>query len=316
MEDETVYRQGRTVELIDYLSVIWKWKYFIIGITLLFIVGAFVSSLVMKKVYRVSIIIEPGIMDIIEGGLKGGKLLYLDSTENLASKIENKAFNQEIIKDLNLDAKKDRFKFYVTKPPKVAGELITNALQVYIESSDTPKGKTILHSLIKILKGRYGEISNKRENQVTIGINIRKSLLKYNLGRIEKLRTEIEKAQEYLKIFIKKREMMANNQKDINPSNFLLYSHTLQQYISSIGMLEKELSVAVKIAKDLQKEIEGLEVKKNIIKELNVVQKPQSSIFPIRPNKSIYITVGAFAGLFLSLLSIFFIEYITKARKA
>ena len=316
MEDETVYRQGRTVELIDYLSVIWKWKYFIIGITLLFIVGAFVSSLVMKKVYRVSIIIEPGIMDIIEGGLKGGKLLYLDSTENLASKIENKAFNQEIIKDLNLDAKKDRFKFYVTKPPKVAGELITNALQVYIESSDTPKGKTILHSLIKILKGRYGEISNKRENQVTIGINIRKSLLKYNLGRIEKLRTEIEKAQEYLKIFIKKREMMANNQKDINPSNFLLYSHTLQQYISSIGMLEKELSVAVKIAKDLQKEIEGLEVKKNIIKELNVVQKPQSSIFPIRPKKSIYITVGAFAGLFLSLLSIFFIEYITKARKA
>jgi len=263
MEDETVYRQGRTVELIDYLSVIWKWKYFIIGITLLFIVGAFVSSLVMKKVYRVSIIIEPGIMDIIEGGLKGGKLLYLDSTENLASKIENKAFNQEIIKDLNLDAKKDRFKFYVTKPPKVAGELITNALQVYIESSDTPKGK-----------------------------------------------------QEYLKIFIKKREMMANNQKDINPSNFLLYSHTLQQYISSIGMLEKELSVAVKIAKDLQKEIEGLEVKKNIIKELNVVQKPQSSIFPIRPKKSIYITVGAFAGLFLSLLSIFFIEYITKARKA
>lgn len=303
MESEPVYEQGRPVELIDYLDVIWKWKYFIIGITLLFIVGALIFSLVMKKVYKVSVVIEPGVMDI----LAGGKLLYLDSPENLASKIQNKAFNQDIIRDLDLDPKKNHFNFYVTSPPK------SSALHVYIESSDTFKGKRILHSLIQALKRHYGEISSKRENQVITGINVRRDYLEYYLGRVEEIRKEIEKAQKDSKQVMKEGEKIVNNQKNINTSHFLLYSSTLQQHISYITGLEHELSDALKGVRDLQKEIEDLEVKKGLMKDLNVVQKPQSSILPIRPKKVIFIVVGAVAGFFLSLFSIFFIEYIRKA---
>ncbi len=50
------------IELIDLLRVIWKWKYLIIGGTLVCAIAAMVISSIMPKIYRIETIIRPGIL--------------------------------------------------------------------------------------------------------------------------------------------------------------------------------------------------------------------------------------------------------------
>ena len=50
------------IELIDLLRVIWKWKYLIIGGTLVCALAAMIISSVMPKIYRIETIIRPGIL--------------------------------------------------------------------------------------------------------------------------------------------------------------------------------------------------------------------------------------------------------------
>lgn len=48
------------IELIDYLRVIWKWKYLILGGTVLCSLIAVGTSISMPEVYRVEEILWPG----------------------------------------------------------------------------------------------------------------------------------------------------------------------------------------------------------------------------------------------------------------
>lgn len=47
------------IELIDLLRVIWKWKYLIIGGTLVCAIAAMVISSIMPKIYRIETVIHP-----------------------------------------------------------------------------------------------------------------------------------------------------------------------------------------------------------------------------------------------------------------
>ena len=61
------------IQLIDYLRVIWKWKWLIILGTFVCMVVAAAVSFNMPKIYEVSIAIEPGII-----GVSGdGKFIYI-----------------------------------------------------------------------------------------------------------------------------------------------------------------------------------------------------------------------------------------------
>lgn len=87
------------VELIDYLRIIWKWKWLIIVGAFFCMAAAGVIGFRMPKVYEVSTIIEPGII-----GLKNnGEFQYVDSRDNIGSKIEDGVYNNKIIKRLNPD---------------------------------------------------------------------------------------------------------------------------------------------------------------------------------------------------------------------
>lgn len=72
------------IELIDLLRVIWKWKYLIMGGTLVCAIAALVISSIMPKIYRIETIIRPGTLSLG----KGGKNNYIDTPENIKSLIE------------------------------------------------------------------------------------------------------------------------------------------------------------------------------------------------------------------------------------
>ena len=59
------------IELTDLLRVIWKWKYLIIGGSIVFTLAAAIISFSQTKIYKVDTIIEPGIVNIITAGLAG-----------------------------------------------------------------------------------------------------------------------------------------------------------------------------------------------------------------------------------------------------
>ncbi len=66
------------VELIDYLNVVWKRKYLIIGGTLVTAVAALVLSLAMPKTYEVSRTLKIG---RLPGGIQSGRMVIGDSIE-------------------------------------------------------------------------------------------------------------------------------------------------------------------------------------------------------------------------------------------
>jgi len=82
------------IELIDLLRVIWKWRYLIIGGTLLCLVVAGTVSLLMPKVYRGSMLIDSG----VASKSPEGQIKNLVDPGELESVIESGVLNGRIRK--------------------------------------------------------------------------------------------------------------------------------------------------------------------------------------------------------------------------
>jgi len=144
------------IELMDYLKVIWKWKYLILVGTLVCAIGAAVVSLNMTKVYGISTVLQPGILKVTEDG----KISYIDSPKNIKALIETGAFEGKILKNIILPNKEDAPKsvgFKVTIPKG------TNALDVLYETPDVDLGLQIIGGLNNALSERYETLINRYE---------------------------------------------------------------------------------------------------------------------------------------------------------
>ncbi len=75
------------IELMDYLLVIWKWKYIIIAGTLAFAFAAAIISFMTWKqqpqMYRTNIAFKPGILKLDGTGNK----VFIDTPENIKTLI-------------------------------------------------------------------------------------------------------------------------------------------------------------------------------------------------------------------------------------
>jgi len=77
------------IELMDYILVMWKWKYLILAGTFAFaLVVAIISFIAWKQqptMYRTSIVLKPGVLEIDETGNK----VFIDSPEKIKALIKN-----------------------------------------------------------------------------------------------------------------------------------------------------------------------------------------------------------------------------------
>ncbi|MBC8434428.1 MAG: hypothetical protein H8D96_21175 [Desulfobacterales bacterium] len=99
------------IELMDYLLVIWKWKWRIILITFVCMVAAGVVSFNMPRIHEVSMIIEPAVIGMQENG----NPLFLDLV-NMKGKIENGLYNTRILNRLNINPRLTQLGFKVVNP--------------------------------------------------------------------------------------------------------------------------------------------------------------------------------------------------------
>ena len=166
--EPTRYREEQfedEIELMDYLRVMWKWKYLIVAGTLICAVAAAVITLSkpMPKVYRIDMVLQPAIVGIDENG----KNVYIDSGENIKAIIEAGTFDREILSNVG-ESKSDSVAKSIK--PEVNVLKHSNALKISCETSNVGLGLRALNQLAELSLKRYSErveyFRDKYETQI------------------------------------------------------------------------------------------------------------------------------------------------------
>jgi uncharacterized protein involved in exopolysaccharide biosynthesis len=325
------------IELIDILHAIWKWKYFIVGGTIVFAILAMVISVVLPKIYQIETLIQPGILSYGEDG----KSIHIDTQDNIKALIEAGAFNFLILNQLaksNENDIPDELNFKVTL---LNG---SNAIKINYETPQIEQGIMILDLLGNLLTEEYSNFVDYYHYELDRELNIAraeiektksiKHSIEINISNIEKrineLQAEIVSINENTSYLKKERiNLLSKKQNESNILSAILYSNTIQQNLELANDYENQINnLQFKKEAELQKiseqenifqrqleEIKSLEIKKSNIKNIKIIRKPYSTPDPIKPNKILIVILATFIGMFIMVFLSFFIEYITKNRK-
>lgn len=324
------------VELIDIFRVLWKWKYLIVGGAALCTLAALVISATSPEIYRLETVIRPGILSFE----KGGKTNYIDSPENIKALIESGVFEKKILDNLN-ESKSSNI-------PKQIGLKVylprrTKTLTVTYESQRVEQGIEILDLLGKLLLEEYSNLIKHVQNEVDLKINIGKSELqkftkikrssevnKINIEkRINELKNELLLVKETSTNLNKEQKKLLS--KGIDQQNVfsaLILSNTKQnnlqisndyKYEITDFLIQKEtqLQKISELENKIQKQlamIEKYEVEKKNIQNIQIMQKPYSRPYPVKPNKKLNVIVATLIGIVFMICLSFLLEYIIKNK--
>jgi len=322
------------VNLIDYLRILWKWKWLIIAGTFLCVIITAVISFQMPKIYEVSAVIEPGII----GFNKEGNFIYIDSSANISRKINEGVYNRRVQEALHLDPLKTRVEFKA----EVGRGANTIKVTSQWKERDINPGVKATQRLLQLLSNDYRKIIEQRkgdyDKQIEIKLNsigriqndikLRRASLENIRQRKEQLLEEVKDVKENTEKIIRQRDALLKGKDPDNDLSFLLYSTTIQQNVAYLNQLNKQIyDLRVREKKieaevdrlntdidDIKTQINALNLEKEVISNIKVIQPPQVSLHPIKPRKKLNILISLVVGLFLMVFLAFFIEYIRKAR--
>ena len=172
------------IELIDLLRVVWKWRYLIIGGTLLCVVVAGAVSLLMPKVYRGSILIDSG----VAAKSLEGKTTYLVDPGELKTVIESGALDNEIVQAVR-EGNVTRVSEGLSFDAEVRKG--TNLVEVSCEAGSPDLVAELLRQMYQQIKEKYADKlayhqENYKERQLQLA------------GELERLKDEIAVKKELL----------------------------------------------------------------------------------------------------------------------
>jgi uncharacterized protein involved in exopolysaccharide biosynthesis len=323
------------IDLRDYINVIIKRKKLILGIVLASVIFAAIISFLQPKVYEVSMLMEPSVLGVTDGG----SILYLDSPENIKAKIENKAFEFKIIKALDLYPDIKMLNLKVSQPTD------SNLIKVNVEkqAKDVQLGIKILNQLYVELSNVYNSVveskKNNMEKQISIisnnietknnAIKVARERLKLLEEREPGLLNEIENTKSNMDKLLSKRDILLDKSTQADDMSSLLYSNTIQQNITYFNRLQNELT-DLRVQKEniktnienlendisnIKLEIEKLNLSKANIQNIGMVQEPQSSLSPVGPNKKLNVALAGTISLMFGVFLAFFVEFWQKSNK-
>jgi len=325
-----------TIELIDLLRVVWKWKWMIILVTVVCALVAGVISMTLPEVYRISAIIEPGTI----GTNQDGELIYIDEPSNIQSRIEEGAFNLRILRSLGLNPKKEKgIPDLQASNPK--GSKLVKIASEY-EFARTDLGLKAMNRLLEELAGQYQELVDLKRKDIEKQIMLNKSEIEKKNNKIRLVREnitiskeeekfliqELRKVRSNTEIILKKRDALLGEKSDSYAISALLYANTIQQNMTYINQLNSQLlSVRRKneelstqigdLQKDIEKihtQIERLKLQEGFVQNIKQIQAPEVSINPVKPKKTLNVALAGIVGFFVSIFLAFFIEYLQKAK--
>jgi chain length determinant protein (polysaccharide antigen chain regulator) len=325
------------IELIDCLRVIWKWKYlFLIG-TVIFGLIAAIISFNMTKIYRIDMTLQPGIVSIDQRGKK----VYIDSVENIETIIQTNVLQNEIVKYLQKDDRKDlsnSLKFKVSIPKK------SEIIKISYESANIDFGINAMKSLYQALQEKYDELVKYYQDNYDKEIQILKT--EFNIleaesvfydQRIKSIQKRIKELEALINDIDNKNSILIHQRNEIvqkkeNREKSLsaaLYNNTIQQNLSLANQYRNDIKeylyrVEEKDIKNkessyrkeaLLKNIRMLEHDKGFVQNIKILQPPTATAQPIKPKKMLIITLTTFLGLFLMLFLSFFLEFVSRYKQ-
>jgi len=146
--------EGPDIELIDYLRVIWEYRFWIIGTTLLSALATLAISFILPVVWEVSVVIEPGRFgaDVFEPVSEQplGIIYEIDKARNIEAKILQGSYDAPIYAGSGWPPGK---KFDWT----VSVEKNTSAIKASLEVKDKDIGIKALDILINVIENELKE---------------------------------------------------------------------------------------------------------------------------------------------------------------
>ncbi|MFW6146989.1 MAG: Wzz/FepE/Etk N-terminal domain-containing protein [Thermodesulfobacteriota bacterium] len=293
-----------TIELIDLLRVVWKWKWMIILVPLVCAIAAGVISLKLPEVYEISMIIEPGVIEVNPNG----QFIYLDSTSNIKAKIDSQAYNRKIYEQLKVDPGEVDFAFKTGQPKNA------NSLEVRLEANDRDRSIQALSALFSELTNEYKPYVDSRKSEFDQKIAMKKHQLSVDDAQKEYLEKEIAAVKANTNRIVQERDKLMGKDES-NPHNLsmLIYTNIIQQNMQLYNDLATQLSGVRSRIEKMKSEVESLKIKKESVENIKMIQEPQSSVYPVKPKKTLNVALALVVGLFLSVFLAFFLEYLHKA---
>ena len=324
------------IELIDFLQIMWKWKYFIGIGTFLFAVIAAIISLQMTKIYGVDMVLRPGILRIGESG----KNTYIDSPANIQALIETGTCDEEILNTLKTEHEENlprTLSFGVTVPKN------SDAVIISYETPDSDQGIKILKLLSESLMKKYRELVEYYQNEYKDKIDIKeieitgyiaaaqtsKENIKNIQRRINELKSEVQLINDNTISLLKERDKLIAQRNNDNVLTSILYTNTIQQNLALANTYKNEINTynidiqqeKMKLEsnqnkiKSLQVEIKSFEFIKDSIQNIQIIQPPTRSPRVIKPKKKLNVLIATFVGIFTMLFFALLLEYVSKHKK-
>jgi uncharacterized protein involved in exopolysaccharide biosynthesis len=299
--------EKNTLELIDLLRVIWKWKWFIVVFAFSCSALAGIISFSRPNIYEVSMVIEPSVINTNQDG----ELIYLDSPLNIKAKIDSNSYSSRILKRLAPIHKlsNPNFDFKTIRPSD------SNIVKITYETEDIQKGAQVLTALFHALLEEYHHYVDMTKSELDQKIALNTSLLDVVTSERNYLENEIHLIEENTKRTLEERSMLRSKGSDaVDKLSLLIYSNTIQQNIAYSNSLKKQLSNLLVEIERMKNNISRFETKKQLIRNVKLIQPPQPSTYPIKPKNKLNIAVAFVIGFIFSLLLAFFLEYLRRMR--
>jgi len=326
--------EEKEIELIDYLNVIWKRKWIIIIGTVLCMIVAGAVSFILKPVYEIDTIIQPGKF-FVQNQAGDFEEFVVEDPQQIADKVRHKSYDALVAVELNKDA---------AKLPEIKGENIKDTLltRIWVRDHDVELSKKILDSLIVLLKRDIDMKIDIEINNVNAAIKANEiekerrinqiEILKKKLRIIDQRKKDIIKEMYSVKSKINELEkeqlkvLKKENRTEIESLGMLLYSNEIQQSLRYNDLLNEKLSIEKlkegDVNSDLQIEyasinkidntIANLKERKGRIDYTKVIKKPTSSIYPVSPKKKLNVLIAFILGLMIFTVLAFLFEYVKK----
>lgn len=328
--------EEKEIELIDYLNVIWKRKWIIIIGTVLCMIVAGAVSFLVKPVYEIDAIIQPGKF-FVENEAGNLEEFVVEDPQQIADKVRHKSYDALIAAELSTN---------VAEFPELKAENIMNTLltRLWIRNHDVKLSKKILDSLIVLLKRDIDEKIDIEIDNIDLIIKANEiekerrkkeiGILKQKLKIIDQRKKDIMKEIGSVKNKIEELEgeqlkfLKKENRTEMESLGMLLYSNEIQQSLRYNDLLNEKLSNEKlkegNVNSDLQVEyasinkidntIANLKERKGGIDYTKIVKDPTSSLNPVSPKKKFNVLIAGVLGLMIFTILAFFVEYIKKQK--
>jgi len=172
------------IELMDYLNVIWKRKWLIIGPTFLLAAIAGIVSFLIPPKWEIDAIIQPSKFFVQTEQGQFVEVVVVDPKQ-IAGQINQETYNRLIAAELNLDLRKF---------PELKSENLrdTKLVRVSVREHDVDNGKAILSSLFNHLKRDLDRKIDVEMKSIDTDIFSKENLIKENEIGIKEIENQID----------------------------------------------------------------------------------------------------------------------------